>query len=111
MAPLLRTLFFVALSILSLLACFTNAQLSTNFYDKTCPNLQTIVKKAMQQAINGEARLGASILRLFFHDCFMNVRLQILRHFNFYIYVYVHIIRSVSCESVSKDNFFFYIFY
>ncbi|KAG4968860.1 hypothetical protein AAZX31_12G200400 [Glycine max] len=72
MAPLLRTLFFVALSILSLLACFTNAQLSTNFYDKTCPNLQTIVKNAMQQAINGEARLGASILRLFFHDCFVN---------------------------------------
>lgn len=92
MAPLLRTLFFVALSILSLLACFTNAQLSTNFYDKTCPNLQTIVKNAMQQAINGEARLGASILRLFFHDCFVNVRLQFLKpllFLNLYVYNYM----------------------
>ncbi|TKY45353.1 Peroxidase 4 [Spatholobus suberectus] len=26
----------------------------------------------MEQAVNGEARLGASILRLFFHDCFVN---------------------------------------
>lgn len=84
MAPLLRTL-FVALSILSFLACSTNAQLSTNFYDKSCPNLQTIVRNAMQQAINGEARLGASILRLFFHDCFVNVRPQFL------IYVYIHV--------------------
>ncbi|KAK7324671.1 hypothetical protein VNO77_28419 [Canavalia gladiata] len=72
MAPSLRTHFFVALSILSLIACSTNAQLSTNFYDKTCPNLQTIVKNTMTQAINREARLGASILRLFFHDCFVN---------------------------------------
>ncbi|RDX67256.1 Peroxidase 4, partial [Mucuna pruriens] len=72
MAPLLRTLFFVALFILSLFASSTNAQLSTNFYDKTCPKLQTIVRNAMEQAINGEARLGASILRLFFHDCFVN---------------------------------------
>ncbi|ESW21722.1 hypothetical protein PHAVU_005G094200 [Phaseolus vulgaris] len=72
MAPFLRTLFFVALFILSLLSSSTNAQLSTNFYDKTCPNLQTIVRNVMEQAINGEARLGASILRLFFHDCFVN---------------------------------------
>lgn len=69
MALSLRIHFFVALS---LLACSTNAQLSTDFYDKTCPNLQTIVRNAMEKAINGEARLGASILRLFFHDCFVN---------------------------------------
>ncbi|XP_027340312.1 peroxidase P7-like [Abrus precatorius] len=72
MTPLLRTHFFVALSILSLLTCSNNAQLSTNFYDKTCPDLQTIVRNAMTQAINGEVRLGASLLRLFFHDCFVN---------------------------------------
>lgn len=69
-----RTLFFV----LSLLSSSTNAQLSTNFYDKTCPNLQTIVRNSMEQAINGEPRLGASILRLFFHDCFVNVRTHFL---------------------------------
>ena len=62
------------LTILSLLACSLNAQLSSNFYATTCPNLQTIVRNAMTQAVNKEARIGASMLRLFFHDCFVNVR-------------------------------------
>ncbi|CAJ2660052.1 unnamed protein product [Trifolium pratense] len=63
----------VTFSILvSLLACFTNAQLSPNFYGRTCPTLQSIVRSEMTKAINNEARIGASILRLFFHDCFVN---------------------------------------
>jgi peroxidase len=65
--------FFVTLSILSILACSTNAQLFPNFYGKTCPNLHSIVRAEMIKAINNEARIGASTLRLFFHDCFVNV--------------------------------------
>jgi len=65
---------FVTLSIFSLFACSTNAQLVNNFYGKTCPSLQTIVRNTMTSAIKTEARIGASILRLFFHDCFVNVR-------------------------------------
>ncbi|KAG8492802.1 hypothetical protein CXB51_010251 [Gossypium anomalum] len=49
-----------------------NAQLSPNFYASSCPNLQTIVRNAMSRAVNRETRIGASILRLFFHDCFVN---------------------------------------
>ncbi|CAK9143904.1 unnamed protein product [Ilex paraguariensis] len=64
----------------SLLACFANAQLSPNFYASTCPNLQLIVRNAMREAINRDLRLGASILRLFFHDCFVNVGLYL--HFD-----------------------------
>ncbi|MQL75427.1 hypothetical protein Taro_007830 [Colocasia esculenta] len=62
----------LALSLLSLLFCAANAQLSANFYSRSCPNLQRIVRTAMTQAVNNEARMGASILRLFFHDCFVN---------------------------------------
>jgi peroxidase len=60
---------FLALSIIALGA---NGQLSSTFYGNTCPNLQTIVRSAMSQAVAKEARMGASILRLFFHDCFVN---------------------------------------
>lgn len=67
------TKLFVTLSIFSLFACSTNAQLIDNFYGKTCPKLQTIVRNEMIKAIKAEARMGASILRLFFHDCFVNV--------------------------------------
>ncbi|XP_058766850.1 peroxidase P7-like [Vicia villosa] len=49
-----------------------NAQLSTNFYSKSCPKLSATVKSSMQSAISKETRIGASVLRLFFHDCFVN---------------------------------------
>ncbi|KAK8485523.1 hypothetical protein V6N13_099968 [Hibiscus sabdariffa] len=50
----------------------SNAQLSTNFYSKSCPNLFSTVKSTVRSAVNKEARMGASLLRLFFHDCFVN---------------------------------------
>ncbi|KAL2896376.1 Peroxidase 4 [Bienertia sinuspersici] len=50
----------------------SNAQLTTNFYSKSCPNLDSTVKSVVQSAIKKEARMGASLLRLFFHDCFVN---------------------------------------
>ncbi|XP_042520869.1 peroxidase P7-like [Macadamia integrifolia] len=65
---LVTTLVFL----IALLACSTNAQLSANFYGTSCPNLQTIVRSAVREAVKTESRMGASILRLFFHDCFVN---------------------------------------
>ncbi|KAF8036824.1 hypothetical protein BT93_C2519 [Corymbia citriodora subsp. variegata] len=50
----------------------TSAQLSTDFYAKTCPKLFPTVKKTVRAAIANETRVGASLLRLFFHDCFVN---------------------------------------
>ncbi|CAL5038900.1 unnamed protein product [Urochloa decumbens] len=55
----------------SLLSFAAHAQLSTTFYASSCPNLQSIVRSAMTQAVNNEPRMGASLLRLFFHDCFV----------------------------------------
>ncbi|KAJ4770004.1 Peroxidase [Rhynchospora pubera] len=63
---------FLAFLVLSLLACSAHGQLTNKFYQKTCPKLETIVRSVMTQAIAKEARMGASILRLFFHDCFVN---------------------------------------
>ncbi|TQD86000.1 hypothetical protein C1H46_028435 [Malus baccata] len=50
----------------------TSAQLSTNFYSSSCPRLFSTVKSTVQSAIQKEARMGASLLRLHFHDCFVN---------------------------------------
>uniref|UniRef100_A0A2N9J7E1 Peroxidase n=1 Tax=Fagus sylvatica TaxID=28930 RepID=A0A2N9J7E1_FAGSY len=66
---------FIAIVTLALLLFFmgsVNAQLSTNFYSSSCPNLFSTVKSTVQSAISKEARMGASLLRLFFHDCFVN---------------------------------------
>lgn len=70
----------IKLNIIASLICFsllflvvpTNSQqLKAGFYDISCPNFESIVYNTMQQAVQGETRMAASILRLFFHDCFV----------------------------------------
>ncbi|GLJ14579.1 hypothetical protein SUGI_0236100 [Cryptomeria japonica] len=38
----------------------------------TCLNVSSIVQAVVKQAIANESRMGASLLRLHFHDCFVN---------------------------------------
>ncbi|CAN6278093.1 unnamed protein product [Urochloa humidicola] len=59
---------FVALL---LLATAAYGQLSTSFYDTSCPSLQSIVRSVVSDAIAADRRMGASLVRLFFHDCFV----------------------------------------
>lgn len=40
--------------------------------DEAC--IFSAVKEVVDAAINAEARMGASLIRLFFHDCFVDVR-------------------------------------
>ncbi|KAI9113434.1 hypothetical protein K1719_015361 [Acacia pycnantha] len=47
-------------------------QLNYRFYDATCPNLSGIVRSNVWSAISNESRMAASLLRLHFHDCFVN---------------------------------------
>ncbi|KAE8039386.1 hypothetical protein FH972_011803 [Carpinus fangiana] len=47
-------------------------RLYEGFYSKSCPKAFGTVKSVVQNAILKERRLGASLLRLFFHDCFVN---------------------------------------
>nr|GLL36817.1 cationic peroxidase 1-like [Ipomoea trifida] len=58
------------LILFSLLFAVSSAQLSANFYSSSCPNALSIIKSAVNSAVQSEARMGASLLRLHFHDCF-----------------------------------------
>ncbi|KAK1368831.1 Peroxidase [Heracleum sosnowskyi] len=71
MASLTRILCSILFTI-SLVSSLASAQLSANFYASSCPNVQTLVRTATNQAVSNQPRQGASILRLFFHDCFVN---------------------------------------
>ncbi|XP_061372638.1 peroxidase P7-like isoform X1 [Gastrolobium bilobum] len=64
--------FTINLALFVLILGSANAQLSTNFYSSSCPKLLSTVKSTVESAISKEARMGASLLRLFFHDCFVN---------------------------------------
>ncbi|XP_030466064.1 cationic peroxidase 1-like [Syzygium oleosum] len=59
-----------------LLLCFllgtASAQLSSTFYSTSCPSALSTIKSGVSSAISSEARMGASLLRLHFHDCFVN---------------------------------------
>ncbi|KAJ9563691.1 LOW QUALITY PROTEIN: hypothetical protein OSB04_008851 [Centaurea solstitialis] len=47
------------------------AQLSPTFYDGTCPNALRTIRTSIRTAISRERRMAASLLRLHFHDCFV----------------------------------------
>ncbi|CAN1262908.1 Peroxidase 4 [Linum perenne] len=53
------------------------AQLSTNFYADSCPNLLETVKCGVESAVSKETRMAASLVRLHFHDCFVNVTISL----------------------------------
>ncbi|KAM2625521.1 hypothetical protein TB1_032377 [Malus domestica] len=45
--------------------------LSSTFYHATCPRATSVIRAVVQRAVAGEPRLGASLLRMHFHDCFV----------------------------------------
>ncbi|XP_051230078.1 peroxidase N [Lolium perenne] len=47
-------------------------ELKSDFYDDTCPGVYAIVQQHVFAAMRDELRMGASLLRLHFHDCFVN---------------------------------------
>ncbi|CAL4970360.1 unnamed protein product [Urochloa decumbens] len=56
-----------------LLCCSTSyGQLSKTYYDNACPSLDLtgIVNSVLASELRADPRMGASLLRLFFHDCF-----------------------------------------
>ncbi|CAO2045209.1 unnamed protein product [Urochloa humidicola] len=68
-----RLLLVAAAALVLLLAAGgADAQLSAGFYSASCPTVQGVVRQAMSQAVMNSTRSGAAILRLFFHDCFVN---------------------------------------
>ncbi|XP_010041557.1 cationic peroxidase 1-like [Eucalyptus grandis] len=64
-----RTAFLL---LLSFLLGTASAQLSSTFYSTSCPSALSTIKSAVSSAVKSEARMGASLLRLHFHDCFVN---------------------------------------
>ncbi|CAL4915914.1 unnamed protein product [Urochloa decumbens] len=47
------------------------AQLCENYYAETCPDAYDIVKKVLIEAHQSDERIYASLIRLHFHDCFV----------------------------------------
>ncbi|KAG8387934.1 hypothetical protein BUALT_Bualt02G0072900 [Buddleja alternifolia] len=61
--------YLLCFSILILFS-ITTAQLSTNYYAKSCPTALFTIKTGLLKALAKDRRMAPSILRLHFHDCF-----------------------------------------
>jgi peroxidase len=59
--------------LVALAATAASAQLSSTFYDTSCPRALATIKSGVAAAVSSNPRMGASLLRLHFHDCFVNV--------------------------------------
>ncbi|GLU13600.1 hypothetical protein SLE2022_302270 [Rubroshorea leprosula] len=65
-------IFFLHLLCILFMKPLVSCQLDYKFYDDTCPSLTKIVRSGVWSAIANETRMAASLLRLHFHDCFVN---------------------------------------
>lgn len=73
---------------LGALVGIASAQLSTTFYSSSCPNVLATIKTAVNSAVSKEARMGASLLRLHFHDCFVNASTFHSLYLHCHVYMY-----------------------
>ena len=51
----------------------SGSALSSNYYAKTCPNVDSIIANAVKSAVSRDKTLPAALLRMHFHDCFIRV--------------------------------------
>ncbi|XP_042515573.1 peroxidase 15-like [Macadamia integrifolia] len=50
----------------------TGSKLDAKFYKTSCPKVISIVEDTIEKALETDPRIGASLIRLHFHDCFIN---------------------------------------
>ena len=54
--------------------------LQFNIYQESCPEAEAIVFSWVETAISEDPRMAASLLRLHFHDCFVNASHVFMLH-------------------------------
>ncbi|KAL5097657.1 hypothetical protein RYX36_001984 [Vicia faba] len=51
----------------------SDAQLDPSFYKTSCPNVHSIVREVLRNVSKTDPRILASLIRLYFHDCFVQL--------------------------------------
>lgn len=74
---------FLGMMLFSMVAN-SDAQLSENYYSSTCPNVELIVQQAVTTKFQQTFTTAPATLRVFFHDCFVEVHKILLCCFGIY---------------------------
>ncbi|KAL7592200.1 peroxidase 43 [Lactuca sativa] len=67
----MRTVMLFMILLFELIFGFSNAQLQVGFYNEVCPEAESIVTGFVKDAANSNPQIPAIMLRLHFHDCFV----------------------------------------
>jgi peroxidase len=69
----------VFLSCILLFGAMSTKSLEVGYYkcQNTCPQAEDIVKGVVYKYVSQEPGLGAGLIRMFFHDCFVRVQIYI----------------------------------
>ncbi|KAK3043911.1 hypothetical protein RJ639_000610 [Escallonia herrerae] len=51
--------------------CANSGGTLRSFYDSSCPNLESVIRKQLQKVFKNDIGQAAGLLRLHFHDCFV----------------------------------------
>lgn len=66
----------------------TNGVLGFEVYKDVCPEVEAIIFSWVQRAVMEDSRMAASLIRLHFHDCFVNacpLKSYIYTYFTFFL--------------------------
>lgn len=69
--------FLVSIVLMGIFVERGEGQLVENFYKSTCPKLEQIVRQAVRNKFSQTIITIPATLRLFFHDCFVEVYIYI----------------------------------
>ncbi|KAF0888389.1 hypothetical protein E2562_014208 [Oryza meyeriana var. granulata] len=65
---------WMALLIVAAVAQLGASDLRPDYYNSTCPNVESIVLGVVKDKMQATIRTIGSTVRLFFHDCFVDVQ-------------------------------------
>ncbi|OAE23634.1 hypothetical protein AXG93_4084s1010 [Marchantia polymorpha subsp. ruderalis] len=69
--PNMQRTTFTSVLFFVFVAVAAEAQLSTSYYDSTCPQAASIVQAKVDAFVESDRGLAAALMRLHFHDCFV----------------------------------------
>ena len=103
----LTTTLCCVLVVLGTLHCFSCEQLDPLFYNTTCPNVSSIVTDVLTNVSQSDPRMLASLIRLHFHDCFVQVN-YILLHLDATFQLFIlFILQNLNFVTLSELYMYF----